>query len=104
MVFDAIVVGGSFAGLSAAMQLARARRRVLVVDSGLPRNRFAATSHGFLGQDGKAPPLQSCARPQVRSPPIPPSKSCMARRWRRGRAETASLSLWPAVVRPAPRD
>ena len=55
MVFDAIVVGGGFAGLSAAMQLARARRRVLVVDSGLPRNRFAATSHGFLGQDGKAP-------------------------------------------------
>lgn len=53
--FDAIVVGGSFAGLSAAMQLARARRRILVVDAGLPRNRFADASHGFLGQDGKAP-------------------------------------------------
>lgn len=53
--FDAIVVGGSFAGLSAALQLARARRRVLVVDSGRPRNRFAAASHGFLGQDGRAP-------------------------------------------------
>jgi thioredoxin reductase len=52
---DAIVVGGSFAGLSAAMQLARARRRVLVVDGGLPRNRFAAASHGFLGQDGRPP-------------------------------------------------
>lgn len=55
MFHDAIVVGGSFAGLSAAMQLARARRRVLVIDSGLPRNRFAEASHGFFGQDGKTP-------------------------------------------------
>lgn len=54
-VWDVIVVGGSFAGLSAAMQLARARRRVLVVDNGLPRNRFAKKSYGFLGQDGKSP-------------------------------------------------
>jgi thioredoxin reductase len=50
-----VVVGGSFAGMAAAMQLARARRRVLVVDAGRPRNRFAAASHGFLGQDGRAP-------------------------------------------------
>ena len=53
--YEVIVVGGSFAGLSAAMQLARARRRVLLVDAGRPRNRFAAASHGFLGQDGAAP-------------------------------------------------
>jgi thioredoxin reductase len=53
--YDVIVVGGSFAGLSATMQLARARRRVLLVDAGRHRNRFAATSHGFLGQDGVAP-------------------------------------------------
>ena len=53
--YDAVVVGGSFAGLAAAMQLSRARRRVLVVDAGLPRNRFAHASHGFLGQDGRAP-------------------------------------------------
>jgi thioredoxin reductase len=53
--FDAIVIGGSYAGLSAALQLARARRRVLVIDAGLRRNRFADTSHGFLGQDGRAP-------------------------------------------------
>jgi thioredoxin reductase len=51
--FDAIVIGGSYAGLSAAMQLARARRRVLVIDAGLRRNRFAQKSHGFLGQDGR---------------------------------------------------
>lgn len=55
MVFDVAIVGGSFAGLSAALQLARARRRVAVFDSGLPRNRFAASSHGFLAQDGRAP-------------------------------------------------
>lgn len=53
--FDVVVIGGSFAGLSAALQLARARRRVLVVDGGAPRNRFAAASHGFLGQDGRTP-------------------------------------------------
>jgi len=51
--FDAIVVGGSYAGLSAALQLARARRRVLVVDAGRRRNRFAVDSHGFLGRDGQ---------------------------------------------------
>lgn len=52
---DVIIVGGSFAGLSAAMQLARARRAVLVLDSGAPRNRFSAASHGFPGQDGRSP-------------------------------------------------
>lgn len=53
--YDVIVVGGSFAGLSAGMMLARARRRLLLVDAGKPRNRFAAASHAFLGQDGAAP-------------------------------------------------
>nr|WP_315260895.1 NAD(P)/FAD-dependent oxidoreductase [uncultured Duganella sp.] len=51
--FDVIVVGGSYAGLSAATQLARARRRVLVIDAGQRRNRYAQHSHGFLGQDGR---------------------------------------------------
>lgn len=53
--YDAVVIGGSYAGLSASLQLARARRRVLVVDAGRPRNRFARASHGFLGQDGRPP-------------------------------------------------
>lgn len=53
MLHDAIIVGGSFAGLAAALQLARARRNVLVIDAGLPRNRFASESHGVLGHDGK---------------------------------------------------
>lgn len=53
------VIGGSYAGLSAALQLARARRDVTVVDAGLRRNRFVdeagGTSHGFLSRDGMAP-------------------------------------------------
>lgn len=53
--FDVVIAGGSFAGLAAAMQVARTRRRVLVVDAGRPRNRFAHASHGFPGQDGRAP-------------------------------------------------
>ncbi|MDR3399867.1 MAG: NAD(P)/FAD-dependent oxidoreductase [Pandoraea sp.] len=53
--YDVTIVGGSFAGLSAAMQLARARRRVQVIDAGLPRNRFASHSHGFFGLDGVSP-------------------------------------------------
>lgn len=53
--YDAIIVGGSFAGLSAGLQLARARRSVLVVDEGQRRNRFSSHSHGFLGQDGREP-------------------------------------------------
>jgi thioredoxin reductase len=53
--YDVIIIGGSYAGLAAAMQLVRARRRVLVLDAGQRRNRFAAHSHGFLGQDGQPP-------------------------------------------------
>lgn len=55
MQHDAIVIGGSFAGLSAAIQIARARRSVCVIDAGDPRNRFARASHGFFGQDGADP-------------------------------------------------
>lgn len=51
--YDAIIIGGSYAGLSAALQLARARRRILVIDAGQRRNRFAADSHGFLTRDGQ---------------------------------------------------
>ncbi|MBY0138059.1 NAD(P)/FAD-dependent oxidoreductase [Paracoccus yeei] len=52
---DVIVIGGSYAGMAAALQLARARRTVLVIDAGQRRNRFASHSHGFLGQDGVDP-------------------------------------------------
>lgn len=53
--WDAIVVGGSAAGLSAALLLGRALRRVLVIDDGQPRNRFAAHMHGVLGWEGESP-------------------------------------------------
>jgi thioredoxin reductase len=52
MSHDVIIIGGSYAGLAAGLQLARARRRVLVIDAGTRRNRFAGASHGFLTQDG----------------------------------------------------
>lgn len=52
---DVIIIGGSFAGLAAALQLGRARRKVTVLDTGLPRNRFAKHSHGLLGHDHKPP-------------------------------------------------
>src|SRR6516225_10064554 len=67
---DAIVVGGSFAGLSAALYIARARRSVCILDTGLPRNRFAEHSHGFFGQDGSAPrAMLGTARSQVANYP-----------------------------------
>lgn len=53
--WDAIVIGGGVAGLSAAQMLGRARRRTLVLDAGEPRNRFAAHMHGVLGHDGISP-------------------------------------------------
>lgn len=57
---DVIIIGGSFAGLAAALQLGRARRKVTVLDTGLPRNRNARHSHGLLGHDHK-PPLDILA-------------------------------------------
>jgi len=49
---DVVVVGGGAAGLSAALVLVRARRSVVVVDAGAPRNAPAAHLHGFLSRDG----------------------------------------------------
>lgn len=57
---DVLIIGGSFAGLAAALQLGRARRNITVLDTGLPRNRFAGHSHGLLGHDHK-PPLEILA-------------------------------------------
>jgi len=53
--YDVVIVGGGAAGLSAALVLARARRRVAVVDAGGPRNAPAAHMHGFLSRDGMPP-------------------------------------------------
>ncbi|OFI39094.1 thioredoxin reductase [Arthrobacter sp. SW1] len=53
--YDVVVIGGGAAGLSAALVLSRAGRRVLVVDAGAPRNAPAAHMHGFLSRDGMPP-------------------------------------------------
>src|SRR2546425_5475725 len=54
---DVLVAGGGLAGLAAALTLGRARRSVLVVDEGHPRNAPAAHAHGYLTRDG-TPPLE----------------------------------------------
>jgi thioredoxin reductase len=67
---DAIIIGGSFAGLSAAMYLSRALRSVCILDTGSPRNRFALHSHGFFTQDGSDPrAMIATARSQVAAYP-----------------------------------
>ena len=53
--YDVAIVGGGAAGLSAALVLSRARRAVLVIDAGAPRNAPAAHMHGFLSRDGLPP-------------------------------------------------
>ena len=64
--FDAIVVGGSYSGLAAAMALGRALRKVLVIDSGKPCNRQTPLSHNFVTHDGRPPAvIAMLARSQV---------------------------------------
>lgn len=53
--YDVVIIGGSYAGLSAAMALGRALRNVLIIDSGLPCNRNTPHSHNFLTRDGSTP-------------------------------------------------
>lgn len=89
MKIDFAVIGGSYAGMSAALQLARARRQVLLVDAGLRRNRFVDAagghSHGFLTRDGQAPAtIASEARQQLlRYPTV---------RWIEGLADDARIA------------
>ena len=65
---DVVVIGGGAAGLSGALMLARARRSVVVVDAGTPRNAPAAGVHGLLGRDGTPPAgLLDRGRAEVRS-------------------------------------
>ncbi|MGB3769721.1 MAG: bifunctional NAD(P)/FAD-dependent oxidoreductase/class I SAM-dependent methyltransferase [Rhodococcus sp. (in: high G+C Gram-positive bacteria)] len=52
---DVIVLGGGPAGLSAALMLGRARRRVVLLDNGTPRNEVASHMHGVLGRDHTSP-------------------------------------------------
>jgi len=64
--FDVIIIGGSYAGLAAAMTLGRSLRSTLVIDSGKPCNRFTPHSQNFLTQDGSTPnQIAAVARGQV---------------------------------------
>lgn len=85
--YDVVIVGGGAAGLSGALVLGRARRRVVVIDAGAPRNAPAAHMQGFLSRDG-----------------LPPSELLAM-----GREEVAryGVELRPGLVtgaRPAPGD
>ena len=66
--YDVAIIGGGAAGLSAALVLARARRNVLVIDAGAPRNGPATHMHGYLSRDGMPPAeLLAAGRHEVRS-------------------------------------
>ena len=83
MSVDAVIIGGSYAGMAAGLQLARARRNVVVIDAGEPRNRFAAHSHGFLAQDGVPPgEIAADARSQLMEYPTV--------EWQAGRVEAVT--------------
>ncbi len=64
--YDVIIIGGSYSGLAAGMALGRSLRKVLIIDSGKPCNRFTPHSHNFITQDGKVPgEIAAIARQQV---------------------------------------
>lgn len=97
MPYDVISIGGSFAGMAAALQLVRARRSVLVIDAGERRNRFASHAHGFLGQDGADPgEIAATARRQLKTYPT--------LTWVEGRVENVSGQLDGFTVTTADGD
>jgi thioredoxin reductase len=64
--YDVTIAGGGPAGLQAALTLGRARRRVLLCDSGEPRNAVTGVGHGFLSHDGIDPAeLRQLARAEL---------------------------------------
>jgi len=70
MQYDVVIVGGSFAGLAAALYLGRAHRSVCVLDTSRPRNHFADASHGLFAQDGSNPrALLATMREQISAYP-----------------------------------
>ncbi len=64
--YDVIIIGGSYAGLSAAMSLGRALRKVLIIDSGNPCNKQTPHAHNFITRDGESPSeISSKAKEEV---------------------------------------
>ncbi|GAB3836046.1 NAD(P)/FAD-dependent oxidoreductase [Hymenobacter jeollabukensis] len=79
--YDVLIIGGSYAGLSAALVLGRALRRVLVLDAGRPCNRQTPHAHGFLTRDGAAPAeLAALARAQLAAYPTVQLRAATATR------------------------
>jgi len=65
-IYDVIIIGGSYSGLSAGLVLGRALRQVLIIDSGKPCNMQTPHSHNFITQDGKTPKeISTTARQQI---------------------------------------
>ncbi len=65
-IYEVIIIGGSYAGLSTAMALGRSLRNTLVIDAGDPCNKYTPHSHNFLTQDGKTPSeINQAAKDQV---------------------------------------
>ena len=76
---DVVIIGGSSAGLSAALVLGRSLRETVVIDDQQPCNRFSHASHGFLTRDGTPPAdLLALAREQVRQYPSVAFKTATA--------------------------
>src|SRR2546421_4747 len=75
---DVIIRGGGLAGLAGPRRPGRARRKITVLDTGLPRNRFAGRSHGLLGHDHK-PPLDILAEARQQLARYPMIKLVSAR-------------------------
>ena len=66
--FDVIIIGGGPAGMSAALILGRCRRKVLIIDSGKPRNRHSHAMHGYLTRDGLPPgELKELSRQELKA-------------------------------------
>ncbi|MFD1768865.1 NAD(P)/FAD-dependent oxidoreductase [Sphingobacterium suaedae] len=90
--YDVIIIGGSAAGLSAAMTLGRSQRKVLIIDEGLPCNRQTPHSHNFLTQDGATPAqIALTAKSQVLAYPTV--------YWESGRAQNVTQEHGIFVVR-----
>ena len=116
--YDVVIVGGGAAGLSAALVLGRARRRVAVIDAGAPRNAPAAHMQGYLSRDGMPPAdLLAIGKTEVagygveiiedvvrRIDPGSPSTSATAEHWMLAGSSSPPDSAMSSLTYPASRN